>query len=394
MQSRSKTRTSSALEGSLWRRGSPPTVYGPWPYVYHNARLDDFIGKTKRDDGSTPPSDLRIFKEDIVPLAVDYIAKSASDGIVYDKGISLPCATQGVGLNWVSASEWAAIEPTDEELVSSLLANTNPFRYSVSVPVMVTELIEAATLFKIALNNLFVIIGSQHLNYVFGWEQMMRDIRTLTGITREIERRIAEFNSLVSKGGLRRRVKLHTKAAQKLAGPYQAWSTHGLSFTANTTTTYKTSIWGSVRWKPARPTGIDISKLTSFNEAAKIVLDLGAIDASTIWEAIPFSWLVDYFLNVGDTLQALENTDTVVPYDICIMRKRETWSSNVLIQQTNTSWPWTREYASRGGTVYQSFKLRTVKTVSGLSDLLSFGIMSDRQALNLLALLLSLARFR
>lgn len=394
MTTRTRTKTRTALMGSLWRRGNPPTIIGPFSYTEEYGRITDSFGKKKREDGSTPPSDLFLLREKISPLAVQYVAKSAADGIVYDRGTNLPCATRGTGDSWVTAAEWAAIEPTSEALVASLLAKTNPFSYTVSLPVMVVELIEAATLFKLAMNNLFSIIGSQHLNYVFGWAQIIRDVKTLMTITTVIESKVKEFNSLVKQGGLRRSYRLGSYRGSRDDGAYTAWSTHGLTFTANSTTVYSSKIWGSVRWRPARNKQIEVSKLSAFNEAAKIVFDIGVIDVSTIWEAIPFSWLVDYFLNVGDVLLAIENTDLVEPYDICIMRHRETWTINRLIQQTNTNWPWTREYASSGGTVKQDFKLREVRTVSGVSSLLSFGFMSDRQALNLVALLMSLARFR
>jgi hypothetical protein len=354
----------------------------------------DVVGKKKREDGSTPPSNFDLIKDTIQPTWTGYRASSTVDGVVYDVG-ELPGAAYGSGINFVTPLEWAAIEPTDPALTAKLLANTNPFRYTVSVPVMVAELIEASTLLKLAADNFFTLIGSQHLNYVFGWEQTMSDVRTLTKITSEIESRVKEFNSLIKEGGLRRKVHLGSYSGTKSsAGDVSLWSTHGITLTGRWTCSYRSKIWGSVRWKPSRPGQLEVAQLASFNEAARIVFDLKEPDASTIWEMIPFSWLVDYFVNIGDTLQALENTDTVLPYDVCIMRQRSVVTQTTRLQQTNSTPPWLRQYTGQPGQVNSERKLRAVQTITGISSLLSFGIMSERQATNLLALLLRLSRFK
>lgn len=394
MKARTRTRTRTSSQGSLWRRGNPPTVYGPWPVKTTGWECKDFIQKTKREDGSTPPSDLSLFKQEHQPLSYDYRLVSNIDDITYDIATSLPCLTFGDGLGFISPATWLELEGSDAQLTSKLLANTNPFRYKVSVPIMAVELLEAATLFKIALNNLFTIVGSQHLNYVFGWKQMIRDVRQLAKITTEIEHRIKEFNSLIKKGGLRRKIKLASGSKSFVSGSATVWSTHGLSFLGHYECTVKTKVWGSVRWKPARGKEIELSKLSAFNEATKIVFDLKTPDYSTIWEMIPFSWLVDYFLNVGDTLQAIENTDLVLPYDICIMKHRTCVTSTIGDSRSSTDYYYRRYITSSPGRITWEHKSRKVITITGVSSLLSFGFMSEGQSANLLALLLSLARFR
>lgn len=130
----------------------------------------------------------------------------------------------------------------------------------------------------------------------------------------------------------------------------------------------------------------------------KYALDLGTPDASTIWELIPFSWLVDYFVNIGDTLTALEQSDVVEPYDICIMRTRTVDTS----LQMESAWWHNSVYqgsyyavGSSEGRISITHKLRKVKpTPTGYLSLLRFGFLSEAQALNLTALLLTLTRFK
>jgi hypothetical protein len=138
-----------------------------------------------------------------------------------------------------------------------------------------------------------------------------------------------------------------------------------------------------------------VSKLAAFNESCKIVLDLQRPDASSIWEAIPFTWLVDYFLNVGDALHAVENTDKVLPTDICIMKHRVVTVEYVGIVPGNTPGDlWQRNESFSAGKTTYDVKLRETANPTSASDLLSFGFMSKGQATNLIALIASLTRFR
>jgi hypothetical protein len=367
---------------------------GPYPYQTKAWYCRDFVEKKKDETtGLTPPSDLELVKGWFKPNFHSYELKWTY-GFPTTEGSykNLPCR------NFQSIGEpplgWVYHEGTDAALTSELLAKTNPFRYTVSVPVMILELVEAATLLKLASNNWISLIGSQHLNYMFGWKASIGDIQALTKITSSIESRIKEFNSLVMKGGLRRRVQLTKSSAQGPEVTTPIISNFLGSWDGLVNTKYTTKVWGSVRWVPNRTSPIDLSKLTAFNEAAKVVLDLRTPDASTIWEAIPFSWLLDYFLNVGDSLQALEDTDKVLPLDICIMRERTVTIDVVGIPNNSDVSPWKRTSTFTAGQHYFEVKLRKVVTVDSVGDLLSFGIMTKGQATNLIALLMSLVRFK
>lgn len=368
-------------------------VAGPFAYKTSEWVCHDYVDKKKREDGSTPPSDLYLRKTKFEPAFYSTERVSILDGKLGQKLVQAPCFVPGTSWD-LPPGDWTSIEGTDEELVAKLLADTNPFRYEVSVPVMILELVEAATLLKLAQSNFLTLVGSQHLNYTFGWKPTIADIKTLSKITRSIESRIREFNSLVKKGGLRRKISLASGSKSKDEPWVPLYSNGWTSAWTQPHTSWKSKVWGSVRWKPNRTSPIDVTSLANFNEACKIVLDLKVPDASTIWEAIPFSWLVDYFLNVGDTLQAVENLDTVIPYDICIMRERTIVTSAGVNGSVEVDWRnrWTTRNSS--GKVTHTFKLRNVMNPTSAGDLLSFGFMTKSQATNVLALLLSLARFK
>jgi hypothetical protein len=222
---------------------------------------------------------------------------------------------------------------------------------------------------------------------------MLQDIKTLSTITEAVEARVHEFNDLISAGGSRRRVFVSEKTTRE-DGNSTFFSSFLGSWGGPVHTEYRSKIWGSVHWHPQRDKLLEVQALTDFNNAVKHVLDLDEPDPSTVWEAIPFSWLVDYFINIGDSLKAVENTDLVIPSDLCIMRER--------FVTTTAKWNLTnslsgdepiRDYSGhRDGRVDIVYKLRELPLVSGVSDLLHFGFMTKKQAATLLALLASLRR--
>lgn len=394
MKSRTRTRVRTGLAGNLlW---NPPNGYaGPFPYQYYYKEITDFTDKTRRDDGSLPPSDLYLFEESSSPIFGSYLQTNVAGNYIEKRGNDLPCSYRGTGKNFVTASQWASIETMSEtELVAKLLAETNPFRYEVSVPIMIGELTEAASLLMVNVSNAASLLGSVFLNWEFGYKPMMADIKKLANITSSIESRVKEFNSLVKNGGLRRKLTLQKGHREYTGSGGSAWSTYGFSMGYSSHKyNIRSEVYGSVRWRPKRGKEIELKGLSDFNKAAAIVLDMQLPDPSTIWELIPFSWLVDYFVNVGPTLQALEKSDLVEPYDICIMRHRWVDTTTYLIREKVVKFGSLCESSGSDGQVKQQFKLRkVVAPPSGYTSLLAFGFITENQALNILALLAALRR--
>jgi len=44
-----------------------------------------------------------------------------------------------------------------------------------------------------------------------------------------------------------------------------------------------------------------------------------SVDITSAWEAIPFSWFIDYMVNVGDFLKTSRNEIPVLAENMCIM---------------------------------------------------------------------------
>lgn len=395
MQFRHRTRTRIASSGSFYSYDHGGSS-GPFPYVERDDVCDDYVGKTKDPvTGLTPSSPLSIFQRDVKPPLFNYYMHySFHPPTAYHKYSQVP-ATMPNATGSVSSPPggWSALEPSNSEIVAKILSNTNPFRYTISIPVLILELLDATSLLKFAARTFAGLFGGGFLNWKFGYLSMLQDIKTLSTITEAVEARVHEFNDLISAGGSRRRVFVSEKTTRE-DGSSTFFSSFLGSWGGPVHTEYRSKIWGSVHWHPQRDKLLEVQALTDFNNAVKHVLDLDEPDPSTVWEAIPFSWLVDYFINIGDSLKAVENTDLVIPSDLCIMRER--------FVTTTAKWNLTnslpgdepiRDYSGhRDGRVDIVYKLRELPLVSGVSDLLHFGFMTKKQAATLLALLASLRR--
>lgn len=161
-------------------------------------------------------------------------------------------------------------------------------------------------------------IGSGYLGWTFGWDQLGRDLMKLCDFVGSVEKRTEEFRRL-SHGSLRRRVDLinHTELVTVndafYCGPlYQSKVKASLKVGAGH------RLWVRVRYKPTAET---FSILGGDQlELARSIVWGHKPDWSTIWNAIPWTWLVDWFSTAGDFFAANRNRLAVSVDDIAIMR--------------------------------------------------------------------------
>lgn len=217
------------------------------------------------------------------------------------------------------------------DFVVKLLAQTHPFRTEYSVPTSIAEALDVGQLFKLTAKSFSELVGNAYLNYRFGWVQFVKDIRTLAQITKTIESRIKEFDSLSLHGGSSRKsIRLYSRGGGGIR--YRTInSTWGVFCNANIYDSWTYQVTGSCRWRWKDGIKISLSKLEAFNTAVQTVFDLGELDASTIWNSIPWTWLCDYFIDIGSYLTAHEGEDFVEPFDICI--NRHYYSKNDIVPE-------------------------------------------------------------
>lgn len=163
--------------------------------------------------------------------------------------------------------------------------------------------------------------GAANLAVQFGWAPLLSDIIKATQFMESLDRRSQELERLYSGRGLKRRMVLASGNSTHTATEYVC---NKPVMSASFTHMREIQVWAVCRWRltarsPPIPRGDDLRRRL-------LGIDSGAI-AETLWELLPWSWLADYFSNVGDLVK-LTNNHLAAIASGTIMTKRSTISSH------------------------------------------------------------------
>jgi len=150
-------------------------------------------------------------------------------------------------------------------------------------------------------------LGSEYLNVVFGWMPFVSDLRKMYNLWQDIDKRIAR---LVRENGqaVRHRATVEdststTQSSQASNSPYfgvlgapPAWMTGNSLYSSVTRTTVKSWFVGSFRYYVP-----DIGSSEWTSRAKRALFGLSPTP-ELLWEVLPWSWLIDWFSNVGDVI--------------------------------------------------------------------------------------------
>lgn len=189
------------------------------------------------------------------------------------------------------------------------------------------ELVELKTMFKLwdSAQGLLKNLSSGVLNYNYGWKLFIRDAVTIYERLKSFSERL---DSLLKNQGAPqkahfRKVLATTRASEDL--PFTLWGNDRVKYeyTYITPLTYTATMW----YRYYLP-DIAYAELRARALADHFGLKL---NASVIWEAIPLSFVVDWFVGVGDFLSKNFNSNWLEPsieiLDFCYSLKHEITST-------------------------------------------------------------------
>nr|UJQ85208.1 MAG: hypothetical protein 1 [Leviviridae sp.] len=210
-------------------------------------------------------------------------------------------------------------EKSSAAYAAAALARTNPNRPNVDVVANVLELGDLPMLVKSAGSTLAQQLAGNYLRYHFGIKPIVNDIAKLINFTKLMNKKLDAIEKLRKTGGLRKTVTLDKLSASQLNSNIVLQSAGSVYFTDTFETIGHRTIRGHVRWLP----GADYSKYSQAEMSAmakKAVIGLEA-NFSGLWEGLPWSWLIDWYSNVGDLLMQTRNLIPVTCDSITIMRE-------------------------------------------------------------------------
>lgn len=197
--------------------------------------------------------------------------------------------------------------PGNFELATNAAARTNPSRPVVDVPVNILDL-------KPSLQNLrrrgadaidFIRRrGNAYLEYQFMIRPLVGDTLRMLDARSQINRRILEIDNLFDGNGIRKTVQQGTfSTSSDINVTCQSAGTN-IQRTFRRQTSIRCST--HVRWKPTTRCGLRPSPEIA-NALARQAVQGMTIDFSTLWEIMPWSWMIDWFGNVGEYLSSQRN---------------------------------------------------------------------------------------
>jgi hypothetical protein len=175
-------------------------------------------------------------------------------------------------------------------------------------------------------------LGDAWLNVHFGWIPLLSDIRKMYELHQTLDKRLAQIVR-DNGNGIRRQttlrdsttttVEIDTSTTSIFGGWWQSvpgLSTGSSRFVRSTTVTDK--IWYSARYRYYIP---DIGSSEWTKKATRALYGVN-VTPEVVWNLLPWSWLIDWFTNIGDIVSnassnAVDNLTADYAY---VMRTQET----------------------------------------------------------------------
>jgi hypothetical protein len=136
------------------------------------------------------------------------------------------------------------------------------------------------------------------LAYNFGWKPLVSDLKSMVSLGKSIDDRLRQLRNMARKKRTRRRIG-SVESSYEGSSVYLDVAVQG-QFWCPVKHDDKTEVW-----LVARPELLDITPGTAPELWYIMDQALGlAPSYATMWNMIPWSWLIDYFVNVGTYLEA------------------------------------------------------------------------------------------
>lgn len=227
---------------------------------------------------------------------------------------------------------------SENSSMTAAMARSNPSRPVVSVPTFLGELKDFPGLIRQAGNLALRIKGKSknlrrrgrlkeaadaYLAYKFAINPLISDVQKLMDVQSHTQNRMDELDRLYSNGGMRRRITI-ASGGQPSRTNVVLDSALSAVIRADVDIFTSGQRWCTLRWLPiGRPSYSNDKEKQDL--ARSLVLGLNAQSlTSTAWNLLPWSWMVDWFSNVGDFIDANNNAVRTVCVGRCTMTHLET----------------------------------------------------------------------
>lgn len=232
--------------------------------------------------------------------------------------------------------------PSVGTVATAVIARSNPSRPYVSIPNFLYELKDLPGMIRDIGNFKRQLLNTRKkgvqqvtaknaashlLSYQMGWSPLLSDLRKLLDFQAQVDKKLRELQNLYNNGGLQRRIRSPAWEAtmtEKVLGNWPMESLVSSSIRADLTKFTTVRRWGTVRWYPASLPDARFSSKKMARLARDLVFGMNGVSAKQLWDAIPWTWLIGWFSNADEYIQAHSNAIPLVHSKPCIMTERTT----------------------------------------------------------------------
>lgn len=218
-------------------------------------------------------------------------------------------------------------ELSDDELILQLAGRLNPSRPYIDAPLALFELRDVPKMLT-SLRNLFKENpAGTYLGLEFGVKPMVKDLRKLLQHGKEIEKRLRTIHRMASGKSITRSSKKFPHIETKTEVYPVTFTFAGRSYEIEIEETWTESRWVVLHYKYDQ---LIIPNLPEDQYALAERVTRGlSVNGSFLWNAFPWSWMIDWVSSLGDAIDAARNSIGASLDKVSLMRHR-THTINVL----------------------------------------------------------------
>jgi hypothetical protein len=225
--------------------------------------------------------------------------------------IAKSAAFSSIGIN---GSNW--LRTNAVPLITANFDSLRPDLTEVSVPNFLLDIGQISSLMKLwkYRKPLIKNIANANLNYQFGWRPTLGDVSAMISSISNLQSKIKSFQDRLGK--------LTTKQKTVATGG----TTHSGTAQSGEITwsaTHKYTCTAHIAYRP-----LPLKEFSAFEKMLRGVLDSWGfeLNAEILWDAIPFSFVLDWFLDVGSLVRQfrLDTLELPIKLEDCYLQFKET----------------------------------------------------------------------
>lgn len=198
------------------------------------------------------------------------------------------------------------------------LASINPFRPQLDLPLFLFELREFPRMLKglgdvLSGRSKARDVPGGYLSYNFGWAPLLSDLGSLLDFAKSLAKTRNALTNAANGGRVSH--KLGDKSSTGLPTTYSYSHSNG-TYILSATNSSKVKGWCTARVHLIEPLPLSVYDQELLIFETTLGLNLRP---AMIWDAIPWTWLIDYFTNIGDLMEARGGYNRWSFHDLYVM---------------------------------------------------------------------------